>query len=86
MSAATAFYSTMQQMMLSLGICVAAMSLNGSVALFGRGQPEIQDFSLAFLVVTAISLMASPVNSLLPADAGDDLAGRRGQAVHSGMR
>jgi EmrB/QacA subfamily drug resistance transporter len=86
MSDATAFYSTMQQMMLSLGICVAAMSLNGSVALFGRTDPSLQDFSLAFLVVTAISLLASPVNALLPEDAGDDLAGRRGQAVHSGMR
>ncbi len=86
MSAATAFYSTMQQMMLSLGICVAAMSLNGSTALFGRGEPELPDFSLAFLVVTAISLLASPVNALLPADAGDDMAGRRGNAVHSGMR
>ncbi len=86
MSDATAFYSTMQQMMLSLGICVAAMSLNGSVALFGRTDPSLQDFSLAFLVVSAISLLASPVNSLLPEDAGDDLAGRRGQAVHSGMR
>ena len=62
------------------------MSLNGSVALFGHTDPGLQDFSLAFLVVTAISLLASPVNALLPEDAGDDLAGRRGQAVHSGMR
>ena len=86
MSDATAFYSTMQQMMLSLGICVAAMSLNGSVAYFGHGSPQLEDFSIAFLVVTAISLMASPVNAMLPEDAGDEMAGRRGQAVHSGMR
>jgi len=86
MSDATAFYSTIQQMMLSLGICVAAMSLNGSTALFGRTEPALADFSLAFLVVTAISLLASPVNALLPEDAGDDLAGRRGKAMHSGMR
>ncbi len=86
MSDATAFYSTMQQMMLSLGICIAAMTLNGSVALFGRTEPQLPDFSLAFLVVTAISLLASPVNALLPKDAGDEMAGRRGNAVHSGMR
>jgi EmrB/QacA subfamily drug resistance transporter len=86
MSGATAFYSTMQQMMLSLGICVAAMCLNGSVALSGRTEPQLPDFSLAFLVVTAISLLASPVNAMLPEDAGDDMAGRRGNAVHSGMR
>jgi hypothetical protein len=62
------------------------MTLNGSVALFGRTEPQLPDFSLAFLVVTAISLLASPVNALLPKDAGDEMAGRRGNAVHSGMR
>jgi EmrB/QacA subfamily drug resistance transporter len=90
MSDATAFYSTMQQMMLSLGICIAAMVLNGSVALFERTGPALSDFSLAFLVVTGISLLASPINALLPEDAGDDLAGRSkpaaGAAVHTGMR
>lgn len=89
MSGATAFYSTIQQMMLSLGICVAALAMNGSVALFHRDGPALADFSLAFLVVTAISLLASPVNALLPENAGDDLAGRKtpsGVAVHSGVR
>ncbi|HMA50915.1 MAG TPA: MFS transporter, partial [Magnetospirillaceae bacterium] len=89
MSGATAFYSTIQQMMLSLGICVAALAMNGSVALFHRTAPALGDFSLAFLVVTAISLLASPVNALLPENAGDDLAGRKAQtgaAVHSGVR
>jgi EmrB/QacA subfamily drug resistance transporter len=79
MSAATSFYTTMQQMMLSLGICVSASVLHLSVALSGRSTPDMSDFSAAFLTVTSIALLAAFVCARLPRDAGDDLAGRAGR-------
>ncbi|WP_201403778.1 DHA2 family efflux MFS transporter permease subunit [Kaistia sp. 32K] len=77
MSAATSFYTTIQQMMLSLGICVSATVLHVSVALSGNGAPTMPDFSAAFLTVTSISLLAAFVCARLPLNAGDDLAGRQ---------
>ena len=76
MSAATSFYTTMQQMMLSLGICVSAGVLQVAVSLSGRETPVMADFSAAFLTVTSISLLAAFVVARLPRDAGDDLTGR----------
>ncbi|WEK49179.1 MAG: DHA2 family efflux MFS transporter permease subunit [Candidatus Kaistia colombiensis] len=76
MSAATSFYTTMQQMMLSAGICVSAAVLHMAVALSGRDTPVMADFSAAFLTVTSISLLAAFVCARLPRNAGDDLTGR----------
>jgi EmrB/QacA subfamily drug resistance transporter len=87
MSNAIGFYSTLQQMMLSIGICIGAMVLNGAVALRGENQASLGDFSWAFLLVAAISLLASPICATLAPDAGDGIAGRGGSKVqHSGMR
>jgi len=80
MSAATSFYTTFQQLMLTLGICVAAATLSATLALSGHGQPRLPDFSAAFLVVTTLSLMASPVCARLPRNAGDEISGH-GQAA-----
>jgi EmrB/QacA subfamily drug resistance transporter len=76
MSAATSFYSTFQQLMLSLGICVAAVSLHAATLLRHHAAPVFGDYGAAYLVVTAISLSAILFNRALPADAGDELAGR----------
>ena len=76
MSAATSFYTTFQQLMLTLGISVAAASLAGSLAVTGHSQPLLADFSLAFLIVAAVSLLAAPACARLPRDAGDELSGR----------
>jgi EmrB/QacA subfamily drug resistance transporter len=75
MSAATSFYTTFQQLNLTLGICVAAAALAGSMGLTGHDHPLVTDYSLAFLVVTAVSLLASPTCTRLPKDAGDALSG-----------
>jgi len=77
MSAATSFYTTFQQMMLSLGICIGALILHASSRIAGHGQPTLDDFSVAFLVVTAVSLAASPVSALFPADAGAVMSGHK---------
>jgi len=75
MSSATAFYSTFQQLMLSLGICVAAMALHLSMLFEGHAAPMIGDFSKAFWVVTAISLSATIWNLRFAPDAGAEISG-----------
>ena len=75
MSAATSFYTTFQQLMLTLGICISAAALAGSLVVTTHSQPALDDYSVAFLVVATISLLASPACARLPRDAGDELSG-----------
>ncbi len=77
MSSATSFYTTFQQLMLTLGICTAASALAASIALDGHDHPLLVDYSAAFIVVALVSLAASPTCSRLPRDAGDELSGRQ---------
>ncbi len=76
MSSATSFYTTFQQLMLTLGICTAAAALAGSLAITGHSHPLLVDYSAAFLVVAVVSLAASPTCARLKRDAGDELCGR----------
>ena len=76
MSQATSFYATFQQLMLSLGICVGAVSLHIGMQLTRRSTPGFGDFTLAFWVVTAISALATIWNARFHVDAGAGLAGR----------
>jgi len=75
MSAATSFYSTFQQLMLSFGICAGATALHVSMALRHAAKPDFPDFSAAFWTVTAISLLAVFVNMKFDRNAGADLRG-----------
>jgi MFS family permease len=77
MSAATSFYSTLQQVSLTLGVTVGAASLAVSMALDGHANPEIVDFAAAFFVVGLCSLVASPISLMMPANAADDVTGHR---------
>ncbi|WP_152047379.1 MDR family MFS transporter [Aureimonas psammosilenae] len=74
-SSATSFYTTFQQLMLSLGICVAALALHGSMKVQNHGVPELSDFSAAFAVVVAISLVATVWNLRFAVDAGREISG-----------
>ncbi len=80
MSSATAFYSTFQQLMLSLGICLAAIALHLAMLANGHARPSLADFSIAFWVVTAISLSATIWNLRFAADAGAEISGHIEQA------
>ena len=75
-AAANSFYTTFQQLMLSFGICTGALALTVSKSLFGHAEASVGDFSAAFLVVTAISLLAAPVCLAYPRDAGAAMTGR----------
>ena len=75
MSQATSFYATFQQLMLSLGICVGAAALHIGMLTGGRVSPVLSDFSLAFLVVTAVSAAATLWNRRFDHAAGTELSG-----------
>lgn len=79
-AAANSFYSTFQQLMLSFGICAGALALTISRTLGGRLHTNLGDFSAAFLVVTAISLLAAPVCLGFPRNAGAIMSGHRRKA------
>jgi hypothetical protein len=84
MSSANSFYTTFQQLMLSLGICVGALALHGAILLRGHESPALDDFSVAFLVVTAISLTATFWNARFSATAGEEMRGRRRSELPTG--
>ena len=78
-SAAMSFYSTFQQLMLSMGICVAATALNVSSAIGGHEHAALGDFSVALLAVTAISIFTAPLSTRFEPRAGDEMSGYRGR-------
>jgi hypothetical protein len=75
MSAATSFYTTFQQMSLTMGIAVSAAALAASIAITHHAEPMLPDFSAAFLFVAAISFMAPLLATRLEPGAGAELSG-----------
>ena len=75
MSGATSLYSTMQQVSLTFGVSVGAASLEVSMALANHAAPQLMDFSIAFLVVGACSLLSAPLVLLMPRDAAAETSG-----------
>jgi EmrB/QacA subfamily drug resistance transporter len=75
LSAATSFYTTFQQLMLSVGVCTGALALETAMRLGRHALPQLQDFSVAFFAVTAISLSAVLVNRRFAPDAGTEFSG-----------
>jgi EmrB/QacA subfamily drug resistance transporter len=74
-SSATSLYTTLQQLMLSLGICTGALALEGAMWVRGHAAPQFPDFSVAFIAVTAISLTATLWNMRFALDAGTEISG-----------
>lgn len=77
MSSAIAFYSTFQQLTLSLGICVGALALHVAMTASGHVRPSLADFSIAFWTVTAISLSATIWNLAFAPEAGAEISGHK---------
>ena len=77
MSAATSFYTTFQQVALSMGIAISAAALAGAMAMEGHAQPLTEDFSVAFLLITAFSLVAPVLSARMDPAAGAELSGQR---------
>lgn len=76
MSAATSFYTTFQQLALSLGIAISAASLAFSSALRGHATLQLNDFTAAFLTVATVALLAPALSLGMKPTAGDELSGR----------
>jgi EmrB/QacA subfamily drug resistance transporter len=77
MSAATSLQSVLQQFSLSMGVTVGASILQLTLALRGSSILRASDFWPAFLVIGAISLLATFSFARLPEYAGEELAGRK---------
>ncbi len=77
MSAATSFYSTIQQLSLTMGIVVGAIILEVASGLRHHPTALASDYTLAFLVVGLIALIGAPLAARLPANAGASLSGHR---------
>jgi EmrB/QacA subfamily drug resistance transporter len=77
MSAATSFYTTFQQMSLTMGIAVSAAALAASIAVSHHAEAMLPDFSAAFLFVAAVSFMAPLLATRLDKGAGAELSGHR---------
>jgi EmrB/QacA subfamily drug resistance transporter len=86
MSVATSFYTTFQQMALTLGIAVSAAALAASLALRGHTVPMLGDFTVAFLVVAGISALAPLISLQLEHTAGAELSGQAATAPGSRRR
>ena len=77
MSAATSFYTTFQQMSLTLGIAVSAAMLAASQQILGHTQLMLSDFSVAFLAVASVSMVAPLLSRRFDRSAGAELSGHR---------
>ena len=77
MSAANSFYSTLQQLMLSVGVCCGALILKLAMAASHNSEPSRLNFSVAFLVVTLISLSSTHWHRAFSPDAGHEMSGHR---------
>ena len=75
MSSATSFYTTFQQLMLSMGICAGAAALQGAMVLGGHDTPKFIDFTAAFWIVAIISLSATIWNRRFSQEAGMEISG-----------
>ncbi len=75
MSAATSFYTTFQQMALSLGIATSAAALAVSIRLTGHTEPHLFDFSASLLFVSAISMLAPLLATRMDENAGAEMSG-----------
>ena len=75
MSAATSFYSAVQQLSLTIGITIGAASLQMTMWMSQHTEPGATDFRLAFVVIAAIALLAAPMSALMPREAGEEMSG-----------
>jgi EmrB/QacA subfamily drug resistance transporter len=75
MSGATSLASVAQQLSLSLGVSLAALSLEAILAERGGAHLETGDFPLAFLVIGLVSASSVLIFARLKPDAGGEVSG-----------
>jgi MFS family permease len=75
LSAATSFYSTLQQLSPALGVVLATTTLEASRLIAGRPALALADFSAGFLVAALVTLLSVPMLAALSRDAGAEVSG-----------
>ena len=68
----------MQQLSFSLGVALAALALNLSLALFKGQALALWDFRVAFAAMAVLAAVSALGFLRLTADAGDEVRGRTG--------
>ncbi len=81
MSRATSMTSVAQQVSLSVGVSIAALTLETSLKLRGDHNLIISDFTPAFIVVAAVSALSFFAFVRLKANAGAEVSGHRRKTV-----
>jgi EmrB/QacA subfamily drug resistance transporter len=76
-SNATTFYAVVQQFSLSVGVAVAAFVLEAVQALRGEPIIAVDDFSVAFVIVSGIAMLSVLLFMRLGVDAGSSVLDRR---------
>jgi hypothetical protein len=76
-SSATSMASVGQQVSVSFGVAIGAMVVEISEWLHGHMVPQTADFAAAFVVVGLLSMASTLLMFRLPADAGDEISGRK---------
>ncbi|NKF22682.1 multidrug efflux MFS transporter [Solimonas sp. C16B3] len=76
-SAASSLYTTLQQLMLSFGVCSGALTLKLAMAGQHHEHPQLIDFSIAFIAVTLISLSSTRSHLRFSPQAGASMSGQR---------
>ena len=74
-TAATSFYSTLQQLSPALGVVLATTTLEASRLIAGRAELVQTDFSTSFLVAATVTLLSIPMLAALSRDAGAEVSG-----------
>jgi EmrB/QacA subfamily drug resistance transporter len=77
LSRATALTAAAQQLSLSTGVAIGALVVEITLRLKGSGVMGAADFPPAFLVISALAASAALIFVQLPANAGEELSGRR---------
>ena len=75
LSAATSFYSTLQQLSPALGVVMATATLEASRLFAGRADLALTDFSTGFLVAAIVTFLSTPMLATLKPDAGAEVSG-----------
>lgn len=74
MSRATSFISVAQQVSLSVGVAIGALTLESSMRLRGASGLAVEDFTWAFLTVAGVSALSLLAFIRLPPDAGAEVS------------
>jgi MFS family permease len=75
LSAATSFYSTLQQLSPALGVVLATATLEASRLFAERAELALVDFSVSFIAASVVTVLSIPMLSSLARDAGAEVSG-----------